>query len=342
MLSFWCKSMQYHEWKTIMLKVGIISTWHVHTDGYAKELVDSGKAQITALWEEDAEKGKAWAEQHGAVYEPDYDKFLTLGFDAVVCNAPTTQHPRLLHKAIAAGKHIFTEKLLATTAAECQKLCEALEKSGLTFTISLPLRSSAPMLYAKKLVEDGTLGRVSGARMRRSHSGVSDGWLPDYWFDTSKTGGGAMMDLGAHPVYMLSFLFGAPKRLSGMGSNLFGTSGDENSIAVVEFAGGILGTCETAFVTSGVPDLLEVYGTEGSLFIRGDKVELALKGAEPREVAPSELPAALPSPILRFADACLDGSGTPQYLGTEDALVMTRMIEAFYASDKNNKTIILN
>lgn len=65
-------------------------------------------------------------------------------------------------------------------------------------------------------MDKGALGRITGARFRRSHGGVSGRRLPDYWFDTSLTGGGAMMDLGAHPVYILSFLFGAPKRIGGL------------------------------------------------------------------------------------------------------------------------------
>lgn len=327
-----------------MLRVGFISAWHVHADGYAKELQDSGKVEIKAIWDYDTERGKQWAEKFGAEFIADYDAFLGRSdIDAVICNSPTTMHPELLEKAAVAKKHIFTEKLLAVTTAECQKLSAAIESSGVTFTISLPLRADAKMLYAKKLVEEGGLGRVSGARMRRSHSGVSDNWLPQYWYDVAMTGGGAMMDLGAHPVYILSFLFGKPKRLSCLASNLYGTTSDENTIAVAEFEGGILGTCETAFVTYGVPDILEIYGTEGSLFIQGQEVRLVTKALKEQGVdsATPMLPEKKPSPLLQFVDACLNGTGTPEYLGTGDALTMTAMIEAAYASENSGKTMNL-
>ena len=328
-----------------MLKVGIISAWHVHTDGYARQLLESGKATIQSVWDEDPERGRAWAERHGASYVADYDAFLAQkDIEAVVCTSPTAMHPELLGKAVAAGKHIFTEKLLATTTEACQKLCKAIEDSGITFTISLPLRVDSKILYARQLVDKGLLGRITGARMRRSHSGVSDGWLPDYWFDVDKTGGGAMMDLGAHSVYLLSFLLGAPKRISGMMTNPFGTSSDENAIALVEFENGALGTCETAFVTYGVPDLLELYGTEGSVFIHGDRVLVASRHTADlgvREVEPKTLPDSRPTPLMQFVDACIDGTGTPEYLGTADALVMTKMIEAAYASDRTGKTVLL-
>ena len=328
-----------------MLSVAFVSAWHVHTKDYARQIRESGKARIAAMWDEEAARGEAWARDHGAEYIPDYGALLARpDIDAIVCNSPTTMHPELLEKAARAKKHIFTEKLLATSTAECTRLCDIIEESGVTCTVSLPLRSDPCILYAKKLVDSGPLGRISGGRMRRSHSGVSDAWLPEHWFDTSKSGGGAMMDLGAHPAYLLTFLFGAPKRVSGMTSNLFGTSSDENAVALAEFEGGVIATGETAFVTFGVPDLLEIYGTEGSLFIRGSQAKIATKSLRAlgiTEAVPDSLPAPRPMPLLQFLDACLNGTGTPEYLGPRDALDMTRLIEATYESDRLNKTILV-
>jgi predicted dehydrogenase len=326
-----------------MLNVGLISSWHVHAEGYARELAESGKAKNIVLWDENPEKGKAKAAEWKVEFEADYDKFISRkDFSAVVCGSPTTMHPSLLSKAAAAGKDIFTEKLLAVSTAEAEKLAAEIRKAGVIFTISLPLRANPAVLYIKKLVDSGSLGRVTGARFRRSHSGVSDHWLPDYWFDVSKTGGGAMMDLGAHPIYILSFLFGAPKRLAGLTSKPFNTSSDENAVGIAEFKDGILGIMETAFVTYGVPDLLEVYGTEGSVFMKGSEVRVttkALDGISYDDARPKTLPQAAPSPLMQFVDACISRSGSPEYLGLDDAVLMTRMIEAVYRSDQSGQTI---
>ncbi|MCL2472829.1 MAG: Gfo/Idh/MocA family oxidoreductase [Treponema sp.] len=325
-----------------MLNVGVISTWHVHAKGYVHELLESGKVHVAALWDENPGKGKAAAAEWKTDFEADFDKFIARkDFSAVICNSPTSMHPALLSKAAAAGKDIFTEKLLAVTTAEAEKLAGEIRKAGVIFTISLPLLSNPAVLYVKKLVDTGALGRITGARFRRSHSGVSDHWLPDYWFDTSLTGGGAMMDLGAHPVYILSFLFGAPKRLSGLTTRPFGTSSDENAIGLAEFKDGILGTMETAFVTFGVPDLLEVYGTEGSVFMEGGKVRVSTKsldGLSYSDAKPKSLPAALPSPIMQFVDACTSRKN-PEYLGLDIAVLMTRIIEGIYHSDKSGTTL---
>ncbi|MDR0495844.1 MAG: Gfo/Idh/MocA family oxidoreductase [Treponema sp.] len=322
-----------------MLNVGLISTWHVHTDGYVQELKNCGKVNIIALWDENPEEGRKKAAEWNLEFETDFDAFIARkDFSAVICDAPTTMHAALLPKAAAAKKDIFTEKLLAPASAEAEKIAAEIKKAGVIFTISLPLRANASILYVKKLADEGALGRITGARFRRSHSGVSDKWLPERWFDTSATGGGAMMDLGAHPAYVLSFLLGEPKRIAGMCTRPFGTAADENATALAEFKDGIIGTMETAFVTHGVPDTLEVYGTEGSVLVYGDEIRLTAKSGL---AVPEKLDAGRPSPIMQFVDACINRTGTPEYLGLEDAVLMTKIIEAVYKSDNCGQMVKL-
>jgi predicted dehydrogenase len=326
-----------------MLNVGVISSWHVHAEGYVRELQASGKVNVVASWDENPAKGKAKAAEWKTEFEADFNTFIARkDFTAVICNSPTTMHPELLSKAAAAGKDIFTEKLLGVSTADAEKLAADIRKAGVVFTISLPLKSNPAVLCVKKLIDSGALGKVTGGRFRRSHNGVSDHWLPDYWFDVSLSGGGAMMDLGAHPVYILAFLFGAPKRLTGLTTNPYGTSSDENAVGIAEFKDGIIGIMETGFITFGVPDLLEVYGTEGSVFMQGNEVRVSarsLNDAGYNNAKPTSLPPAKPSPLMQFVDACINRSGSPEYLGLDDAVLMTRMIEGIYRSDKSGQTI---
>ena len=327
-----------------MLKVGIVSAWHVHAAGYAQELFESGKVTIAAVWDDEEKRGKELAEKYNAKFISDYDEFLAVGdFTAVICGAPTTMHAELLCKAAAAGKNIFTEKLLAATTEDGEKICKAAEEAGIIFATSLPLLTNSSVLYVKDLIDKGELGQVTGARMRRSHGGVSDNWLPEYWFDTEKSGGGAMMDLGAHSVYVLSYLLGDPKRVTGMMTNIFGTTSDENAVVLVEYENGVIGMCETAFVTYGVPDLLEVYGTKGSFFMHGNKLTISTKNTADAngavEVEPQNLPEKQISPLMQFAEACINGTKAPECLSARSALRMTKIIEAAYKSDKSGNAI---
>lgn len=322
-----------------MISIGMISKWHVHAGGYADQLRRDPGVTIAAVWDENPARGAAWAKELGARFYEGYEDFLASDIRAVVCDSPTMLHPALLTKAAAAGKHIFTEKLLAATTADALKIAEAVKENGVTFTISLPCKSDPSVIYVRDLIKAGKLGKVTGARFRRSHSGVSGNWLPAYWFNLEESGGGALMDLGAHPVYVLAELFGMPKRLSAMMTNLYGTSSDENTIALAEFEGGVLGTMETAFVTDCVPDLLEVYGTEGAVFVRGGKVVRALRSKLGLMTPVRKLPNPGPSPLSQFVAACEAGGPNPCGLDLDDAVAMTRMIEAAYQSEATGKTI---
>ncbi|MCL2867074.1 MAG: Gfo/Idh/MocA family oxidoreductase, partial [Clostridia bacterium] len=200
-----------------MLNLGILGVWHVHTDDYAQQTLKSGLAALKTVWDADEQAGRACADKYGLTFIKDLDAFLTdPAIDAVICCSPTTFHQTALVKAARAGKHIFTEKLLADTSAQAEVIEQAVQQASIRCAVSMPLLSSAWYQYVKQMVNNGRLGRVTGARMRRSHSGVSDKWLPARWYDVSLSGGGAMMDLGAHPVYVLADLFGKPARVTGL------------------------------------------------------------------------------------------------------------------------------
>ena len=114
-----------------MLKIGLVSRWHVHADEYANAVKQYPDAEIVAVWDESAERGKKWAEALGCRYFGDYGMMLRKGdIDAVVIASPTSMHPSLITKAAKAGKHIFTEKALATTVEGCKKIADAIEKNA--------------------------------------------------------------------------------------------------------------------------------------------------------------------------------------------------------------------
>jgi len=167
-----------------MLRVAMLSKWHVHAAGYADIIRKSGKAEIVAVWDEDVVRGIQWAGALRAEFMPDLDLLLARkDIDAVICDAPTTAHKDIIIKAAKAGKHIFTEKALCPTVEECLEVKQAIEEAGVTFVISYPQRQRGVVQFAKREIEKGTFGKVTYVRVRDAHSGVSGKWLPEYWFD---------------------------------------------------------------------------------------------------------------------------------------------------------------
>ncbi len=326
-----------------MLRVAMLSKWHVHAAGYARDFIGTGKAEIVAVWDEKPERGEPWAKELGCDFVSDLDEILAReDVDAVCCCAPTTMHTDVMIRAAKAGKHIFTEKTLACTVAECNEIAKAIEENGVVFTISYPHKMWPVVKFAKEHIENGDFGRVTNVRIRNAHNGVSGKWLPEYWFVKEDCAGGAMMDLGCHPMYLLAYLCGKPKKITGIANSVFGTPVDENAVSVIEFENGIIGVSETSFLAFSSPYTIEVHGTDGILLWQGG--EIKYKTTETAKlnkgfISPDRLPDEGEKPLVQFVDACINGTGTPEGLGLKEAIELAVLLENSYISYETNQTV---
>lgn len=153
-----------------------------------------------------------------------------------------------------------------------------------------------------------------------------------------------MMDLGAHPMYLLSWLCGKPKRISGVFNNLYGTSSDENSVALIEFENGIIGVSETSFVSYNTHDVLEIYGTDATLLIWGDEMKLTSKKNEIQHqsyIVPSVEEPELPSVFASFVDACLGLAPVPACMDIDAGVAVSLLMEGAYKSNGSNTTSVV-
>ncbi len=325
-----------------MIKIAMLSQWHVHAGGYAQGINSSGKAKVVAVWDDDKERGERWAKELDCPFYGDLDELLAKDdIDAVVCDAPTTAHKEILVKAAKAGKHIFTEKALCPTVAECLEVKKAIEEAGVTFVISYPQRGRPCVQFAKKMMEKNAFGKITFVRVRDAHNGVSGGWLPEYWFNKDDAAGGAMMDLGCHPMYLLAYFLGKPMRVTGIYTAPYGKPVDENAVAVAEFDGGAIGVAETSFISTFAPQEVEIIGTEGAMMARGEEVQFKsniLEGVFDWFVTPN-LPAPKASPLDQFIDAVENGKGSPEGLGIDDAIALTELLELSYIGNDNNTIV---
>ena len=323
-----------------MINVAMLSYWHVHAKGYAKEVAQSGIARIAAVWDELPERGKQEADALGVRWCARLEDALSSEIDAVVVNAPTDMHEQVITAAARAGKHIFTEKVLTTAVASARRIVAEIASAGVKFCISLPQRGKPQHLFIKKAADSGALGRVYLVRMRNAHSGSTDGWLPEHFYDPVAGGGGAMMDLGAHPMYLISWLLGEPVRINSMFTSVTGRAVEDNAVCTIEFRDGAIGVSETGFVSKASPAALEVYGDQGTAMVCGPEGSVYLReaGADAfRLVAPGELPAHAPKPIAQFLSA-VAGSGQILY-GIDDAIALTRLMEGAYRAHREGRTV---
>lgn len=322
-----------------MLRAAMLSGWHVHAKDYAKQIMALEDTKISAVWDEIPERGKSWSEELGVDFEQDLQTLLKRDdVDAVIVNTPTNMHTKVIIDAANAGKHIFTEKVLAATVKDCEAIADAVKKAGVKFCISFPHRTIPANLFAKKAVDEKWLGEITLMRVRNAHDGAVANWLPAHFYDPVACGGGAMMDLGAHPMYLSRWLLGKPKSINSVFNSYTGKAVEDNAVSVIEFENKAISIVETGFVSPNSPFTMELYGTEGSLFIGGpdNTVKIASKKFAADSdgfVTPGELPEALPSAMEQWVDSIRNNGKI--HFGLKEGIQLTELMEGAYKSYKS-------
>lgn len=310
-----------------MVNIALLGTWHVHFNGYARKAKEHSNVNITALWDTDEAAGKAAAEKYGCDFEPDIDTILKrTDVDAVIICSSTDMHKDIIIKAAKAGKHIFTEKVLCFTEKDALEAAKAVKESGIKFTISFPWKTRSDFLWIKSAIDSGMFGKVNYCRMRNAHNGVSAGWLPESFFDKKTCGGGAMMDLGAHSMYILNWLLGEPEKAASAFTNVTVKTVEDNAVTVLTYEGGVIGVSETGFVAENNPFEFELVGTKGTALM-GGFLDKPCYNTGNGWIFPN-LPSRLPEPI----DAWIDGveNGTEVPYGIDEAVALSKTMELAY------------
>src|SRR5205807_10178724 len=92
--------------------------------------------------------------------------------DAVIVTMPTNMHRDGIIASAQAGKHIFTEKVLAPTLHECHEILTAVEQAGVKLTVSLPRLYASYTQAIKQIIDQKQLGELTLVRVRVSHNGA--------------------------------------------------------------------------------------------------------------------------------------------------------------------------
>ena len=185
-----------------------------------------------------------------------------------------------------------------------------MKKTDVKFCISFPHRILPANLYVKKVLEEGLLGEPTLLRIRNAHDGAVAGWLPEHFYDPVACGGGAMMDLGAHPMYLSRWLLGEQESVQSTFHSVTGHQVEDNAVSVIKFKSGAIAISETSLVSPNCPFEMELYGTRGNVLVGGTEGSVRLSSLVPGHetnghvtIPVAELPEALPTPMNQWLEA---------------------------------------
>jgi len=114
------------------ITVAVLGFWHVHAAGYAAQVHQPPDTKLVAVWDDDPDRGHAAADAVDSLFVGDLDNLLAReDIDAVTVTTATSAHREIMLRAAQAGKHIFTEKLLAPSVMEDEEIIRAAEGAAL-------------------------------------------------------------------------------------------------------------------------------------------------------------------------------------------------------------------
>jgi predicted dehydrogenase len=190
--------------------------------------------------------------------------------DGVVVDSPTSMHHHVMVAAARAGKHIFTEKVIAATLREAEEIVAAVEQAGVAFVVSMRRLTDPATVAIRELIAQGACGDLTLVRVRDSHSGAlrtpqrPEGWLPAQFYRPEEAQGGALIDL-CHPVYLTRAFLGRPEGVSAIFGHVTGRAVEDNAALTLRYPSGAIGVVETAYAAQYAPFSIEVHGTRGSV-----------------------------------------------------------------------------
>ncbi|MGZ9586023.1 Gfo/Idh/MocA family protein [Paenibacillus marinisediminis] len=327
------------------LRIGKISYWHVHAWDYTKQAAEHPDTEIVAVWDELTERGKEAADKLGVPFYESLDEMLASDIDAVIVDAPTRMHRDVMIAAAKAGKHIFTEKVIAPTLHEANEILKAVEEAGVKLTVSLPRLNDGYTLTIQQILAEKLLGQITNVRVRLSHNGAIANWLPDHFYSLEDCLGGALIDLGCHPMYLTALFLGEePIDVAAQYGYVTGKQVEDNAVSVLRTSSGAVGIVEAGFVNSYSPFTIEVHGTDGSLLYGTPDAKMLLqtnrKGAESADGWQEQ-------PVLANRESAFHQwvnhiqNGTTADANIAAALQLTKLMEASNRSVQERRAISL-
>lgn len=158
--------------------------------------------------------------------------------DAVLIATPISTHYTLAMEALRAGKHVFVEKPMATTVAECDEMCEAADSRGLTLMVGHTFVYSPPVRAVKAILDSGELGDVRFITCSRVNLGLHSKEVSVVW------------DLAPHDLSILSYWLGeTPLSVQAMGRACILPGIPDVVFLNVRYSSGIIAELEVSWLS---------------------------------------------------------------------------------------------
>ncbi|HEX6301562.1 MAG TPA: Gfo/Idh/MocA family oxidoreductase [Acidimicrobiia bacterium] len=247
-----------------MLGTGLIADFYTMTLHGQRS-----RDRVRIVYSRTEERGKAFSERWDIPeYTTSFAEAITHeDVDAAIVGLPNFLHEEVIAAAADAGKAVLCTKPLARKADEAKRILDKVESAGVFAGYLEDLCYTPKTLKALQTIQSGAIGDVTWVRSRETHPGPHSAW---FW-DRTKAGGGAIVDLGCHCIEIIRNFVGKGNRplevMAWADTLVHPIEAEDNAVALIKFESGALGQFEVSWTFRGGMDLRdEVAGTEGTIW----------------------------------------------------------------------------
>jgi predicted dehydrogenase len=295
------------------MKLGIVGCGNI-SDAYLKGGANSTIVAVKSVTDMNKEAADAKAETYG-VASVSYDEMLADPDISIVINLTVPQaHAEVSQRAIAAGKHVYSEKPFAVTFAEALELVAAAASRNLRIGSAPDTFLGAGHQTVRRLIDEGRIGTVTGGAVTFANPGM-EMWHPAPFFFYKK-GGGPVLDIGCYPITQLVNCLGPVRSVvahasKGREKRTITSAlhhGTEITVEIQTTVNGILDFANGANVSFTASwdiwkhqrEPIEFYGTEGSILnpdpnFFGGEVKISARNEDWQSVEISDQPFGTPT-----------------------------------------------
>lgn len=306
------------------MKFAGLSFDHMHMGDLLRQVTELPQCQIVGVADDNEANAASVAQVVQALEIPgncvyrDYRRCLEeTRPDAVILCPAIARHAEFVELAARYGTHILVEKPFAFSLAHADRMIEAARAAGVKMAINWPLAWYPPHLTAKRLIDEGTIGRVievhyydgNQGPMRHVHDKIdvpleeANRRKSESWFYRKDAGGGSLVDYIGYGVTLGTWFMGGqqPEEVTSTTYVPPGLEVDEHSVTVCRFEGG-LSKFETRWGTFTNPWQFQpqpkcgfnIVGTLGTIatYDYEDTVRLQTEAHPEGKVVPVDVPSA--------------------------------------------------
>lgn len=259
-------------------RVGIVGCGNV-TDLYLPGSARFPVIELAACADMDAGRAADLAARGGFPAMAVEELIADPSIEVVLVLTPPTAHAAVSRAAIAAGKHVYSEKPLATSREDAAAILADATAAGVRLGAAPDTFLGGGLQTARALIDEGAIGTPLSASAAVAHLGP-ERWHPNPGIFYAQ-GGGPLLDVGPYYVAALVSLLGPIRRVAalgrGLGTERLVAAGPRAGTTVVsetpttvvgtlDFASGVVGGLTASFdVVASLAPHLEIHGTTGSL-----------------------------------------------------------------------------